>query len=386
MKKIAFIIQHLTNGGAERTISNLSFAMKGVFDVFVIVFDGINCTYPIDGKMINLGVPPAKNKIGKAFHFFQRVAKMKKVKKQFQFDTVISFMPGANMVNVLSKSGEKIIISERTYLTTNYHGAFYKFCIRFASKRCDMDVTLSKMVMYDLIENFNVPPHKSITIYNPIDIERISELAQQECSYTFDSQLFYFVTAGRCVKQKGQWHLIKAFSLFHQEHKNSRLLILSDGTLKEKLESLSRELRISEYVDFIGFIDNPFSYFSRSSCFVFPSLYEGLGNALLEAMVCKIPVISYDCMAGPREIIAPSSDLRVPAESIELHDCGILVPCPSDTVDFSTSIEETDKILYRAMCLVYDNKEKVRSMVKNAFTRIQEFHPQNIVGCWKQII
>ncbi|WP_319016516.1 glycosyltransferase [Aliarcobacter butzleri] len=70
---------------------------------------------------------------------------------------------------------------------------------------------------------------------------------------------------------------------------------------------------------------NPFSYISKADCFVFASNHEGFPNVLIEA--CELPIISTDCQSGPREILAPNSDISFQLENnIELAEYGILTP------------------------------------------------------------
>lgn len=384
-KKIAFIIQHLTNGGAERTISNLSLALKDEYDISLIVFDGNNVTYPYAGKMIDLELPPVEGGIQKIINSYRRIKKTKAIRKQENFDCVVSFMFGANIVNVMSRCGEKVIVSARNYMSA--YGLNRKAILRerFIAKRADKEIALSKMVEYDLVENFKIPSHKVLTIYNPCDVQRIGKLAQQPCPYTFDDDTFYVVSAGRFVKQKGQWRLLKAFSEFHKEVPKSRLILLGDGELKEDLVRLSKELSIEEYVDFVGFVDNPYCYMSKSSCFVLSSLFEGLGNVIIEAMACQIPVISFDCLAGPRELIGPETQVSKRCDGIEWCTCGVLVKAPESKVDFSIEKDNVDLLMAKAMKEVYMNKAEALCCVKNADERIKAFDPQIITKEWSRI-
>lgn len=382
MKKIAFIIQHLANGGAERTVSNLSLALKDSFDVSLIVFDGKRRTYPYGGKLYDLNTPPANGALGKLINIVKRIIRTRRIRKQEKFDCVISFMFGANLVNVLSKCGEKTIISERNYISAYGTGLYNRSRVRFMASRCYKDVALSKMVAYDLIHNFGLPESKVVTIYNPIDIERISGLSTQNCSYEFKEGCFYIAAVGRLVKQKGQWHLIKAFAEFHKSVSNSKLLILGDGPLRRKLEVLAEDLNVQDSVDFLGFVENPYSYLKRASCFVFSSLYEGLGNALIEAMACQVPVISYDCLAGPHELIAPNTNISKSVKSVEWHECGILVPPPSNNEDMSTNIEQCDYNLSEALTELANRPDRASEIVKNATHRLQEFLPDAILKEW----
>lgn len=385
MKKIAFIIQHLTNGGAERTVSNLSLALQHECNVTLIVFDGNNCTYPHGGKLIDLAIPPAKNPIGKLINIIRRVVKTRKIKKQHNFDCVISFMFGANIVNVLSKCCEKTIISERNYIGAYGRNLFNIFRVKAIASRCDLDIALSKMVEYDLVHNFKLPPDKVKTIYNPLDVNKIREKATQLPCFDFDSNCFYISSAGRFVEQKGQWHLLKAFSLFHSKHRNSKLILLGDGLLKSNLESLSEQLGISDSVLFLGFQDNPYSFISRSSCFVLSSLFEGLGNVILEAMACQVPVISFDCLAGPRELIAPNTPISAQEQTYSWQECGLLVMPPGMNMSFDTKFEECDMHLSAAIESLYLNAEKKDKVIKSANVRIEEFTPSRITSQWKSL-
>ena len=385
MKKIAFIIQHLTNGGAERVISNLTLDMQKKYDISLIVYDGNSVTYPYGGKLIDLKLPPVKGFFGKVFNLFKRMKKVKEIRKVEHFDCVVSFMFNANVINVLTRCGEKTIISARNFLSAEGLTRWDIFRERFIAKRADIEVALSKMVEYDLINNFGISRDKLTTIYNPCDSLRIAELSKEACEYEFDPNTFYFVNAGRMVEQKGQWHLLKAFAKFHREVPKSRLLILGEGEMRQKLEQLARELNITDYVDFLGFVENPYKYMAHANCFVLSSLFEGLGNVIIEAMACDIPVISYDCLAGPREMLAPECNANKRAKEIEWCSCGVLVPAADDKVSFSTEFDLHDENLYLAMLQLYENKELAEKVVLNAKKRIQEFLPSQITQQWEQI-
>ena len=384
-KKIAFIIQHLTNGGAERTISNLTLALKDKCDITLIIFDGNSVTYPYAGKMIDLALPPVEGMGNKALNSIKRMIKVKKVRKKEHFDCVISFMFGSNLVNVVTRCGEKVIISARNYMSS--YGLTKKdiFREKFIAKRATLEVALSKMVEHDLVYNFGIPSEKIQTIYNPCDVDRIEKMASEECEYYFDEKVYYFVSAGRMVKQKGQWHLLKAFSQFHDKVPNSKLLLLGEGEIEDNLKKLCSDLNLKDSVVFLGFVDNPYKYIRRSSCFVLSSLFEGLGNVIIEAMACQVPVVSYDCLAGPRELIAPETSFDEKSETVSWNSCGILVPAPSMSMNFETDLEDCDKFLTKAMFDVYNNPLKAELCVQNSKARIKQFTPEEITKQWSNL-
>lgn len=384
-KRIAFIIQHLTNGGAERTISNLTLALKDEFDITLIIFDGNSVTYPYAGKMIDLVLPPVEGTAGKILNSIKRMIKVKRIRRKEHFDCVISFMFGSNLVNVMTRCGERVIISARNYMSS--YGLSKKdiYRERFVAKRATLEIALSKMVEHDLVYNFGIPSKKIKTIYNPCDVERIAKLAMEECDYRFDEKIFYVVSAGRMVKQKGQWHLIKAFSEFHDKVPNSRLLLLGEGEMQDKLKRICSDLELQNSVEFMGFVDNPYKFISRSSCFVLSSLFEGLGNVIIEAMACQVPVISYDCLAGPRELIAPETSWSSQCKEVSWNSCGVLVPAPTMEVKFDTVLEDCDKYLANAMLEVYNNPLKAELCIKKSMERIREFTPQEITAQWSKL-
>lgn len=386
MKRVAFIIQHLTNGGAERTISNLSLMLKDKCELYLIIFDGNNITYPYEGTLLDLKLPPVDGKLRKIINSIKRISSVRKLKKKYRFDCVISFMFGANIVNVLSGRCGKTVTSARNYMSAYGKGSLKKFRERFIGRKSDQVIALSKMVQYDLETTFGLPSSKVKTIYNPCDINRIMQLSQKNCNFLFDKDCFYFVNAGRMVNQKGQWHLIKAFSVVRQKYKNARLIILGSGELESRLKKLAIELDVQDSVIFPGFVDNPYAYIAKCDCFVLSSLFEGLGNVIIEAMACGVPVISYDCLAGPRELIAPETNVQQRATEIEECSCGLLVPLDEETTDWSKQTTMNDLLLADAMQkMINSSKNEVEMMTKKAFERLNEFGNDIISDLWMEV-
>lgn len=146
MRKVAFIIQHLTNGGAERTISNLSMILSDKCELYIIIFDGSNITYPYEGTLIDLKLPPLEGKFNKFLNTIKRIKAVKRIKKQYNFDCVISFMFGANIVNALSGKKGKIVTSARNYMSSYGTGFFKKLKEKITGNKSDIVVALSKTV------------------------------------------------------------------------------------------------------------------------------------------------------------------------------------------------------------------------------------------------
>ena len=82
-----------------------------------------------------------------------------------------------------------------------------------------------------------------------------------------------------------------------------RLIILGQGNLRSELQELIKNLDLQVVVDLPGFVENPFAILKHASLFVLSSAWEGLPNALIQAMACGTPVVSTDCPSGPTEIL-----------------------------------------------------------------------------------
>jgi glycosyltransferase involved in cell wall biosynthesis len=126
-------------------------------------------------------------------------------------------------------------------------------------------------------------PLKEINIDNEISRERI------------------ILNVGRLVKEKGQEHLLDVFAVL--DAPGWRLVILGEGPLRKTLTEKARSLGILGRVHFPRAIENIDMWLSRASIFVLPSLSEGFPNALCEAMAAGLACVSFDCDAGPRDMI-----------------------------------------------------------------------------------
>jgi len=108
---------------------------------------------------------------------------------------------------------------------------------------------------------------------------------------------------GRLRKQKDHFTLLRAFKIFSNKNRNYRLIILGHGNLKNKLKQLTKNLNLEKKVIFKGWVKNPDKYLKKSKLFVLSSVYEGLGNVLLDAINFDTPCVSTNCPSGPDEIL-----------------------------------------------------------------------------------
>ena len=188
---------------------------------------------------------------------------------------------------------------------------------------------------------------------------------------------------GRLAKPKGQWHLIKAMSLVVQKHKNVSLQFIGDGELKNYLEEIVDKFELKEHVKFIGFLEKPFEKLKEGDIYVSSSLWEGLPMALVEAGMCGLPIISTDCDAGCREIIAPDTNINKKTRNIEEAKYGILVPVCKEESEFITKEEQ---ILADAIIKLIDDINIRYEYSKKARKGSEEFLPEKIMDYWFKIL
>lgn len=388
MTNVAIIITKLNGGGAERCASNLSIELSKKYNVKLIVFDANNITYPYGGELINLGIANSDGVWSKGVNVVKRVKKVREIKKKYKIDCAISLLDGPNIVNVLSACGEKTIVSVRNMLSHEPMSALRKKLVKFTSIHSDVTVSLSEMVKHDLMNNFGIPKNKITTIYNHCDAQLLRNLCKDNpVGINIDSNKVNYVTMGRLSKQKGQWHLIRAFQKVVKELPDAHLYIMGEGELEQQLKNLISELHLGNSITMTGYVKNPHGIYDQCEVFVFPSLFEGLGNVLLEALAFDIPIISSDCEAGPREILAPNTDLLTKATDMELAEYGVLVPvCDDNHFNATEPLTREEECLANAMIYLNNNREVRNSYREKARNRMKCFDKQLVMDEWVKVI
>lgn len=390
---LMFIIPSLSGGGAERVTITLASELRKKHNVVIVTYHDVNAKYSIDEdlKVECLNISDGKNIIEKFRNSTRRIALLKNIKKKYQIDCSISMLFSPNFENVMSRSGEKVIVSIRNKCSVTLRG-FKGFINSFTCKNADVVVALSKNVMKDQISNYSTPKSKIITIYNPCDILGI----QEKCKESISNQKFseireqfdkVIITAGRLTEQKAQWHMIRAFKEVVNKYPSAALVILGEGSLQDYLQTLIYELNLENNVFLIGFHSNPYPYLYQSDVFAFTSLFEGFGNILLEAMACGLPIVSCDCDAGPRELLSPKTDTFAFAKNVEYAEYGVLTEV-MDGKKYSAVEELTSQELKfsQAILRIISEPKVIDYYKEQSKKRIQSFSVDNIIEEWLEII
>ena len=128
-----------------------------------------------------------------------------------------------------------------------------------------------------------------------------------------------FLAVCRLVPQKGMDVLISAYAQLPEGLRSHwPLCIVGDGPQRQALEQQVEALKLSDAVSFMGFQSDPSPFLRRDAIFVLPSRFEGMPNALLEAMAAGLPVVVSDASPGPLEVVRhEDSGLVVEVENVQ---------------------------------------------------------------------
>lgn len=392
MKKILFFIARLNGGGAERALSNITLAMPDDVQIDILV----NCEEPEKdyqhrGNVISI-TTLNKRKFRIPYPIrtcFLGYFKLRKLKKTGNYNACISFMDKSNIMNVLTGNTKcKVILSERITLSKTKVRKLRKLLTKVLFCRADKVVAVSKGVEYDLVKYFNIPQNKLLTIYNGYNINAIQKMSNEKPDINFKEEFFCFLNTGRLEELKGQWHLIRAFGEVVKMHPECRLIICGQGPYLGMLKQIIECRKLQEYVIFLGFVRNPYAISKRCDAFVFPSMYEGLPNALIENMICGLPIIATDFKSGAREILAPDTDYRYQVrDNIELAQYGIITPvCSGNKKLGNEGLEKEEKLLADAMLRIVEDHELRRYYSEQSERRAKDFAVEKQVIQWLELL
>lgn len=173
----------------------------------------------------------------------------------------------------------------------------------YAFKSADIVISQTKEMSKELVEIIGIPSEKVITIYNPLFKDRIQK--NIKCQYIYNSEFVNYVAVGRIAEQKDYSTMLEAFGLVLKRQPNSRLYILGrfNEHIMPNLYTIIRRCNMEDKVFFEGFQDNPHKYEIGADSFVISSIYEGLPNAMMEAMYLGVPVAATECIPYISQVV-----------------------------------------------------------------------------------
>ncbi len=303
MKKIAFHLNCLVHGGCERVVSNLAnkFAAEG-YDVYVTVEWIDEDEFPLDPRVhhVNVGLKPEDEHKGRWIKFLLRIKYLRDFLKKEQPDVLCAYMHRPNFRALTAALGLKtpVVISIRNNPEPFYGHWTDKLQIRLLFPRANGCVyqTAEQRAFFRpyLQENSRV-------ILNPIH-DKYLQLPDPD----YEHQEKTVVQSSRLVGFKNQAMLLRAFARVHKAHPDWSLRIYgpdaADGT-REQLEKIIRENQAEDWMQLMGGTDDLEHLIPKAAIYALPSDYEGMPNALMEAMAMGMPCVSTDCPSGAPGIL-----------------------------------------------------------------------------------
>ncbi len=353
--RIGFLIQSLVSGGAERATVSLANEMnKRGQQVKIFTFDGDKSFYPIDDgvEIVNLNFQKLpSNPVQKAVAVIKRIFTVRKSVKRCGLDALIcmnSILSGYGVVcTAFTKT--KSIGTERSnpykYFNSTVLSLVKKVSAVFCNGYIFQTAEAEKYYPSIIYSKAEVIPN---AVFNP-DVYSIKPLqCRQKIIYSM----------GRLVPLKRFDCLIDAFNIVSQKHTDYKLIIFGDGEIKQELQNQIDSLNLSDKALLPGAHKDALKFVAKGNGFVLCSEYEGMPNALMEAMAVGVPCIATRCKIGPEELI-------------ENGENGILV---SD----GCSKEE----LAQAIKQIIENEELVNKISQNAREIVETNNVERICDMW----
>lgn len=282
--KIVFITPNMTGGGTEKVISLFAneYVKRGI-EVAIMMFAGDKCAYPLDERVELVCVSPQSH--GSARVRLERLKNMRAYFKKNEGCHIFSFCTMGTVFGGLAITGLRcpMLVAERTDPRSSGHDLIRNLAYRRA-----------KQLVVQTEESLNYLPSsfrkKAYRLPNPVD-----ETVPLPFEGIRSKRVVYL---GRLEPEKNPLLLLEAFARFEKEYPEYQLEYYGAGSLEEELRRRAKELRIEGKVVWHGFRQDAKQRITDAGMFVLPSNYEGISNAMVEALAMGLPVIATDCPIG----------------------------------------------------------------------------------------
>lgn len=326
MRRIAFIARRLEARGAERMIVRLASALRG-FEPVIVLFEN-HVDYPAAVRV----VPPGPDANLPGYESLEAALPM-----NARLGDVLASIDPAVVVTMTSVcnvrlAAERMLgrlpwphVAVEVTVPSRGVACCYPAPLVEAAKRLmraafpatDRVVACSQAARSSLARDFGVA---SSVIPNAVDVAAVRRLASERPDHPwFSNGRPVVVSMGRMTYPKNQALTLRAVATLP----GVRLAFLSDGPDRPALQSLSRELGMSNRTAFLGHVENPFAFVARATAFALSSDFEGLPLGVLEAMACGAPVAATAAGGTPEVVrdgvnglLSPVGDAPALADSL----------------------------------------------------------------------
>ncbi|HEX7348883.1 MAG TPA: glycosyltransferase family 4 protein [Rhodanobacteraceae bacterium] len=308
---LALVISSLEGGGAERVMSVLANAWADAGDVVTLITlaPAHEDKYVLGStiRRIELGVTVRSNNVPQALlHNLTRVRAVRRALRRCRPDVAISFVTRTNVLTLLASIGLRIpvVVSERTFVPSErWMNGFWGRLYRPLYGRAEA-VVVQTQRSADAMER---ALGRAVTIIpNPLSdapANATGDASSLNLAAAPCHRRRVLLAAGRLSPEKGFEDLIDAFARIAKRYPRWDLKIVGEGMLRGVLGARIARHGLESRVSVPGFDPDVRATMRRSDLFVLSSRFEGFPNVLLEAMAEGMACVSFDCEAGPRELI-----------------------------------------------------------------------------------
>ncbi|WP_022768249.1 glycosyltransferase [Butyrivibrio sp. NC2007] len=401
--KIAIIISALDDGGAAAIVSQITTHLSEDFDVDIILNNSENIRFPYCGTIIDLGVKNiSKDRSGVLYQlkaFIKRLAVLPRLKRANKYEACVSYLDSANVANIISnyfyRPCKTVLNVVNNMSATARAEKRYRYIvnplIRKLYNKADCIIAQTEDIKKDLVRNYDIDKDRIYVNYSAIDIEKIKNTIakphKEERAFA-DKWLDKdktVITAGRFVMQKGHGHLIRAFSKVVSAVDDAKLVIIGNGELESYYRQLIKDYNIENNVVLHEFTPDYTWLISRSAIFAFPSVYEGFGMALQDAMACGVACIAADYQSGARELLANGFDGAI--DSIYYGENGIITPTVTEKLYGSEcELDYAESCMADAILEVLSDEKRRKNYGCRACEKSKEYSLDSVTEIWEKIL
>lgn len=293
--KYLFITRTLTGGGAERFISTFaSFLAEQGYDIHILTYEISDKDYPMSDKVKIHVMPPAESGIaGK----FLRIYRMQQELKKLDADVLIPFIDTVVVCTYLANLTvkKKFVYTVRNSPWHDEVTRITKFMLGTIARTAD-----AIMLQNREQEDYFPASYRNRIYIVPNPVAEKFRMCRKE---KYAGKLTKLTSIGRLDNQKNFPLMISAVKNVATENPDIRLNIFGEGEKKEALEVLIGQQSPSGVCCLMGRTADVEGVLSETDLFVMSSDYEGMPNALIEALAMGVPCISSDCRTGPKSLI-----------------------------------------------------------------------------------
>lgn len=306
-----YVINGIAHGGAERVVQNMANSAREDEKVIVyLLAEKPSDAYALADNVEVRGIGKRGSKLLLPFYQWQLNRRLENDWARYRITLATAHLPFAQLVVRLSRFNADFIYVNHGMVHVSNTGLSGLMCEFLYNRRCNVAVS-KQMLEEEVRQNFGIRSRHDDYIYNPIDMKAIAEHAGPEVA-----REKLVVSVGRYSPEKNLSVGIAAFDASGLVQEGYVYKLLGEGDLREELQRDIDARGLTESVELVGFVDNPFAYMRKAAALLHPADYESFGMVIAEAHVCGCPVVAFDVPFAAREVMPG----RLREYLVELND------------------------------------------------------------------